>query len=108
MNEKRLLIDIDIPYAVFQKYLYSNYLKQIEICSKMYNLHIESLKFEKSSHGNTHVLLLLKEPITDFNVYISAKMCLFEDQRRLAHDIRRFEKLGKVLQFFWQNKKKQK
>ncbi len=106
MNEKRLLIDIDIPFTIFQKYLYSNYLKQIEICSSLYNLEVISYKFEKSSHGNTHVLLLLKEPITDFNVYISAKMCLFEDQKRLLHDVRRYEKLGKVLQFFWQNKKK--
>ena len=108
INEKRLLIDIDIPFTIFQKYLEKAYIKQIEICSKLYNIKILSVKFEKSSHGNTHVLIILNEAITDFNVYISAKMCLFEDQRRLAHDIRRFEKLGKVLQFFWQNKKKQK
>ncbi len=108
MNEKRLLIDIDIPFNIFQKYLYSNYLKQIEICSREYNFKVLNVKFEKSINGNTHILIILKKPITDFNVYITAKMCLFEDQRRLAHDIRRFEKLGKVLQFFWINKKKQK
>jgi hypothetical protein len=108
MNEKRLLIDIDIPFTIFEKYLREAYIKQIEICSREYNINILSVKFEKSSHGNTHVLLLLKEPITDFNVYITAKMCLYEDQKRLIHDIRRYKKLGKVLQFFWINKKKQK
>jgi hypothetical protein len=92
MLEKRLLIDIDIPYAMFQKYLYSDYLKQIEICSELYNIKILSVKFEESSHRNTHVLILLEEPITDFNVYITAKMCLYEDQKRLIHDIRRYKK----------------
>lgn len=106
MLEKRLLIDIDIPFTIFEKYLKEAYIKQIAICSELYNIKILSVKFEKSSHGNTHVLLLLKEPITDFNIYANAKMCLYEDQKRLLHDIRRYEKLGKVLQFFWQNKKK--
>ena len=108
MNEKRLLIDIDIPFTIFQKYLREAYIKQIEICSITYNLHIESFKFEKSSHNNTHVLIILNEAITDFNIYVNVKMCLYEDQGRLIHDIRRYEKLGKVLQFFWIDKKKQK
>ncbi len=108
INEKKLLVDIDIPYDIFMDKLYLLWLDKLNFCLKQFNNNVLYINVRESQSNNTHIYVFLEKEIRDFDTYLQFKFCLNEDHGRLTHDIRRYKKLGKVLQFFWINKKKQK
>jgi hypothetical protein len=103
INEKRLLIDIDIPISIFEKHLKLVFLDKLLFCLKKFDNAFVDIIIRKSKSGNTHVYINLEKPIDDFANYLKLKFCIGDDHKRITHDILRYKKSGKVNQFFWTN-----
>lgn len=103
IHEKRLLIDIDIPIGIFEKHLKLVFLDKLFFCLPKFDNNFISIVIRKSKSGNTHIYINLEKPIDDFSEYLKLKFCIGDDHKRITHDILRYEKSGKVNQFFWAN-----
>jgi hypothetical protein len=103
IHEKRLLIDIDIPISIFEKHLKLVFLDKLLFCLAKFDNTFTDIVIRKSKSGNTHIYINLLIPIEDFTDYLKLKFCIGDDHKRITHDILRYQKSGKVNQFFWTN-----
>ena len=107
MGEKVILLDIDIKYDIMQKYaLFDILSEKIDYCLSRFQLEPKSIFVQRSQCGNTHVHIVLKDEI-DGETAIMLKFCMGEDGKRLMHSVRRFEKTGRLMDFFWMSKTKE-
>jgi len=101
---KVVLVDIDIPFEVMQKYgLFDVLNEKVEFCLSRFNVDVETIAVDKSQCGNTHLHITLKHDISPEEL-IMLKFCIGEDPKRLAYTIARYEVTGKILDFFWMHK----
>lgn len=103
ISEKRLLIDIDIPISIFDKHLRQIFFNKLNFCLNLLDNNFTDIVIRKSKSGNTHVYIKLDRPINDFTEYLKLKFCIGDDNKRIVHDILRYQKSGKINQFFWAN-----
>ena len=103
IHEKRLLIDIDIPITIFDKHLKLLFLDKLLFCLSKFDNTYTDIVIRKSKSGNTHIYINLERPIEDFTEYLKLKFCIGDDHRRIVHDILRYQRSGKINQFFWTN-----
>ena len=104
---KAIFIDIDIKYEYMEKYGLLEILDdKINYCLQKFKLKPLWIKKSKSQCGNLHLHIIVNEDI-DPETIIRLKYCIGEDHKRLSHTIRRYERTGKILDFFWltENKK---
>jgi len=97
---KTIKLDIDIPYDLWSELFSMIFVKKLEFCLSIYDLHIDMLNINKSRNSNVHIHIVLKEMI-DPITYYHIKYCLGEDHKRLVWSYRRYMKTGKILDFFW-------
>jgi len=103
---KAIFIDIDIPYEYMKRYRLDKVLElKIHLCLNQFGLTLEKYRIDRSQCGNTHLRVIIKENIDPVTI-IRFKYCVGEDHKRLTHTIRRYEKTGKILDFFWLSKNK--
>jgi len=101
MTEKVILLDIDIKWEVMERYALFDLLSdKITYCLSHFYVNAKSVFVEKSQCGNVHVHIVLDKEI-DGDTAIRLKYCLGEDGKRLMHSVRRYEKTGKLMDFFW-------
>jgi len=79
--------------------------QKIEWCTKAFNVDIEYLNIDKSQCNHVHLHLISRSDL-DPETLFQLKYCIGEDHKRLNHSIRRYEKAGKILDFFWMHKNK--
>jgi len=103
IHEKRLLIDIDIPITIFYKHLKLVFLDKLLFCLSKFDNTYTDIVIRKSKSGNTHIYINLERPIEDFTEYLKLKFCIGDDHKRITHDILRYQRSGKINQFFWTN-----
>jgi len=104
---KVVLIDIDIDYEYMQKYdLFSILDQKIEFCSNLFNVKVLFKNITKSQSNHVHLFLHVSD-LSDQDI-VRFKFCVGEDHKRLNHSIRRFERIGTFLDFFWMSNIKKK
>jgi len=102
-----VLIDVDLPWSLMEKYELREILNEkINFCLSRFNIKAKFVNITQSQCGNVHVHIITYDDI-DPKIAIKLKFCVGEDSKRLRHSIRRFEKLGKLLDFFWVRKVKE-
>jgi len=102
-----ILVDIDIPWEIMEKYRFFDILNdKVEYCLSKFNVDAKIVNVSRSQCGNTHLHIVLKQDVNAETI-IKIKFCIGEDPKRLTHSIRRYEKTGKILDFFWIRKVKE-
>jgi len=97
---RSILVDIDIKMEYMEKYGLIDILhRKIEYCSRLIGINVLWVNIEKSQCGNTHLRIIVDN--TSNMDIIKFKYCVGEDHKRLTHTIRRYEKTGKILDFFY-------
>ena len=99
-----ILIDIDIPFELMEKYSLFDVLNdKISYCLSRFNAKAKIVNISISQCGNVHLHIVLDQDVSVETLF-KIKFCIGEDPKRLVHSIRRYEKTGKVLDFFWMRK----
>jgi len=103
-----VLIDIDVDFDYMKKYdLFSVLEQKIDFCSKLYNVQVEYQNIMKSQSNHIHLFLRTKEELSPYQI-VQFKFCVGEDHKRLNYSIRRYERIGQFLDFFWMTNVKKK
>lgn len=91
-----LLVDVDLGYEGFVKYLKAFYEEHVELILSKFGLTAVAVEYKKSTNGNTHIKIKLDKPV-DYRTYLHLMLALGCDPGLVSISLRRLEAFGDPL-----------